>query len=223
MTASGLSLRIKRKSWLRFARSTGSPALILCALTTMSLWAAWRKMWVSFTTLKLPDSIISRSTFPGPTLGSWSTSPTRMSRVPTFTALSRECMRLISTIDISSMMMTSASRGFSSFLSKCIPMLWAPLPDLGAPGITGASLPDIPTGTSSSIRWMVLASYPVASVIRLAARPVGAARRISIPSISKYRMIVLMVVVLPVPGPPVITSRPLFTASYTAFSCSSSR
>ena len=51
-------------------------------------------MWVSFTTLKLPDSIISRSTFPGPTLGSWSTSPTRISRVPTFTARSRECIRL---------------------------------------------------------------------------------------------------------------------------------
>ena len=126
-------------------------------------------------------------------------------------------------MDISSIMMTSASRGFSSFLSKCIPMLWAPFPDLGAPGITGASLPGIPTGTSSSMRWMVLASYPVASVIRLAARPVGAARSISIPSISKYRMIVLMVVVLPVPGPPVITNSPLFTASYTAFSCSSSR
>ena len=63
---------------------------------------------------------------------------------------------------------------------------------------------------------MVLASHPVASVILFAARPVGAARRISISSISKYRIIVLMVVVFPVPGPPVMISRPLFTASMTA-------
>ncbi len=158
-------------------------------------------MWVSLTTLKQSEVIISFSTLPGPTEGSWFTSPTKIRRVPTFTAFKRDCISWISTMDISSIMMISASRGFSSFRSNRI------LEVSPSPG----------TPFNSRRRCMVFASYPVASVIRLAARPVGAARRISISSSSKYRIIVLMVVVFPVPGPPVIIRRPLFTASATAW------
>ena len=66
---------------------------------------------------------MSLRTFPGPTLGSWSTSPTSISLVPTATALRSEFIILISTIDISSTIITSASNGLSSFLSKLIPRL----------------------------------------------------------------------------------------------------
>jgi len=60
-------------------------------------------------------------------------------------------------------------------------------------------------GSTSSRRWMVLASRPVLSLSRLAARPVGAARAMSIPlAPSTFRM-ALISVVLPTPGPPVIT------------------
>ena len=206
MISAGCSRRINRKSRLLLFRGTCSPALILWALTIMSLCAAWRKIFVSFTTGNFPDSIISRSTFPGPTLGSWFTSPTRIRRVPTVTAFKSACIRLISTMDISSMMITSASRGFSSFRSKCIPSSRLSPAD---------SAPESPAGipVSSKSRWMVFDSLPVASDIRFAARPVGAARRISISSCSKYRMIVLIVVVFPVPGPPVMIKRPWLTAS----------
>ena len=149
---------------------------------------------------------MSFSTQPGPTLGSWLISPTRISLVPTLTAFSKAFIRKMSTMDISSMMITSASSGFSSFRSKEAVLR------------SSEGTPD-----SSRSRWIVTASQPVASVIRLAARPVGAARRISMSSVSKYRIMALIVVVLPVPGPPVMTSTPFFTASTTAFRCISSR
>ena len=53
---------------------------------------------------------------------------------------------------------------------------------------------------------MVLASNPVASVIRLAARPVGAQSSSLTPLAARMRRIELTIVVLPTPGPPVITS-----------------
>ena len=67
---------------------------------------------------------------------------------------------------------------------------------------------------------MVFASAPVASLIRFAALPVGAANRKSLPSFSKYRKMVRMVVVFPVPGPPVMSTTPFVTASFTALRCS---
>ena len=57
---------------------------------------------------------MSRSTFPAPTLGSWSTSPTSTSRVPGRSARSSERIRKMSTMDISSAITTSASSGLSS-------------------------------------------------------------------------------------------------------------
>jgi hypothetical protein len=53
--------------------------------------------------------------------------------------------------------------------------------------------------------WMVFASYPVASLIRFAARPVGAARGILTPRAWKILRMELMIVVLAVPGCPVST------------------
>ena len=52
---------------------------------------------------------------------------------------------------------------------------------------------------------MVFASMPEASDRRLAARPVGAARRIFAPASRKAVIMPRVVVVLPVPGPPVST------------------
>src|SRR3954467_3613751 len=53
---------------------------------------------------------------------------------------------------------------------------------------------------------MVLASRPVASVIRLAARPVGAASRTSTLFAARIFRMALTSVVLPPPGPPVMTT-----------------
>ena len=52
---------------------------------------------------------------------------------------------------------------------------------------------------------MVRASHPVASFSRLAARPVGAARSTRADARSKIFSTALTMVVLPVPGPPVMT------------------
>ena len=71
-------------------------------------------------------------------------------------------------------------------------------------------------GLNSKRRWMVFASRPVASLILLAALPVGAASRMSIPRRPKIVRIALMMVVFPVPGPPVMTMTLLFTADFTA-------
>ena len=60
-------------------------------------------------------------------------------------------------------------------------------------------------GSISSRRWMVLASSPVCSPMRLAARPVGAASSTATPFARRIRRIVSRVEVLPTPGPPVIT------------------
>src|SRR5580692_4877110 len=53
---------------------------------------------------------------------------------------------------------------------------------------------------------MVLASRPVASFMRLAARPVGAHSNRLMSFAERTRRIELTMVVLPTPGPPVITS-----------------
>ena len=58
-------------------------------------------------------------------------------------------------------------------------------------------------GSNSSRRWMVLASRPVLSDSRLAARPVGAASNGSTPLALRMARMERMIVVLPTPGPPV--------------------
>ena len=121
-------------------------------------------------------------------------------------------------MDISSIMMTSASRGFFFISVKMHSHALGSFPDLGAPGITGGVI----TRYSPPDQFQHAVDGPglISCCLRHPLGRSGIAGRCQKyfhPSISKYRMIVLMVVVLPVPGPPVITNSPLFTASYTAF------
>ena len=64
----------------------------------------------------------------------------------------------------------------------------------------------IEVGSNSNRRWMVLASNPVVSVRRLAARPVGAHSNTSIFLAWSIWRILVTIVVFPTPGPPVITA-----------------
>ena len=137
--------------------------------------------------------MMSASTCPGPTEGSWSTSPTRISAARRGTALSSACSSGTSTIETSSTTSRSASSGCSSWRLK---PPWA--------------------GSASSSRCRVLASRPVASLIRLAARPVGAASAMAGVLARRICRMVLTSVVLPTPGPPVITSTLARSASRTA-------
>ena len=66
---------------------------------------------------------------------------------------------------------------------------------------------------------MVLASSPVTSLMRLAARPVGAARNTLSPASWSRRMMAFKVVVLPVPGPPVRMRMPCSKACWMASFC----
>jgi len=147
------------------------------------LSAAWRKTSVKRTTGMAPDAMTSANTCPGPTEGSWSTSPTSSSAARSGKALSSARISGTSTMDVSSTTSRSQSRAFSSLRRK-LPVL----------------------GSVSRRRWIVLASRPVLSDSRFAARPVGA--QSSIPTVLASRIFSseLTSVVLPTPGPPVITS-----------------
>ncbi len=63
------------------------------------------------------------------------------------------------------------------------------------------------------------ASLLEVSLILFAALPVGAAKVTLLPLFSNMSIIALIVVVLPVPGPPVIINTPLLTDSLTAKIC----
>src|SRR5262245_33959204 len=74
-------------------------------------------------------------------------------------------------------------------------------------------------GSNSNRRWMVLASSPVVSVRRLAARPVGAHSSTSIFFALRIWRILVTIVVFPTPGPPVITVTLLWSAVAMASRC----
>ena len=84
---------------------------------------------------------MSASTWPGPTEGSWSTSPTISSAASSGTAASSDRMSGTSTIEVSSTTSRPQSSGFSP--SRLNPPV---------------------RGSTSSRRWMVFASKPVASL-----------------------------------------------------------
>ena len=84
------------------------------AFTTIRLRLACRKISVSRTTGTAPESMMSPRTFPGPTEGSWFTSPTRMQAAASGTAAIRWCMSTVSTIEASSTTSRSHSSGSSS-------------------------------------------------------------------------------------------------------------
>ncbi len=78
--SSGSTASMKKKSEPSGAVSSGmAPWLMRCALVMIRLAAAWRNTSVSRITGTAPEPITSASTWPGPTLGSWSTSPTSSS------------------------------------------------------------------------------------------------------------------------------------------------
>ena len=173
----------------------GCPWLTAWALRMMADFSAWRKTSRKKTVSTRPLRIRSANTFPAPTEGSWSASPTSTNRVPGRSARSSAAKSVRSTILISSTITASASSGsFSVFWKLTIP-----------------SVQFMP-----SRRWMVWASIPVSSLIRLAARPVGAASTISSPIFCNRATIPRTVVVLPVPGPPVRISTPRSAARRTA-------
>ncbi len=95
-------------------------------------------------------------------------------------------MSSISTMEHSSRITASHSKGSDSSRLK----------------ITSFPSPEKP---ASRRRCMVEASRPVSSLMRLAARPVGAVSNAVSPILSYSDRIARIEVVLPVPGPPVIT------------------
>ena len=136
-----LFLSRKRKSLELVSSLICSPAFILWAFTMISLPAACRNIFCSFMQENALHSSRSLSTWPGPTLGSWDASPTRISLVPGIMAFNRARKSRMSTMDTSSIITTSASRGLSSSFWKNIPE---------------SSSPAAPPNSSSL--WMVTAS-----------------------------------------------------------------
>ena len=65
-----------------------APRLMPWAAVTIRLCAAWRNTSVNRTTGTAPEAMMSASTWPGPTEGSWSTSPTISSAASSGTAAS---------------------------------------------------------------------------------------------------------------------------------------
>ncbi len=74
-------------------------------------------------------------------------------------------------------------------------------------------------GLYSKARWMVLASFSVASLSRFAALPVGADKSTLLPHFSKTSTTAFTMVVFPVPGPPVMTNIFLSRLSLMASFC----
>ena len=189
---------MKKKSLFALFFSSGrAPWFTAWAARMMALSRAWRKISVRATVSIRPERIRSENTFPGPTEGSWSGSPTITSRQSGFSAARRAAIRGRSTMLISSTMTASASRGSFSFFWK-------------------VSSPVSSRQTIPRHRWMVWASRWHSSPSRLAARPVGARRRMFSPIRSSMATMARTEVVLPVPGPPVRRRTPWRAAISTA-------
>src|SRR6476661_3343119 len=65
----------------------------------MGLWAACRNTSVRRTTGTAPDAMMSVSTWPGPTEGSWSMSPTIKRAARYGTAFMSDCISMTSTME----------------------------------------------------------------------------------------------------------------------------
>ena len=175
----------RKKSPEFSARSGCSPRFIMCALRIILLSPVWRNISVRRTVATTWLRMSAENTLPGPTDGSWSASPTIMSLASGGSARSSASIRQISTIEHSSSITASqSSLSLSSFVN------------------TTRSLSS--SNFAPSMRCTVAASRPVSSVIRFAARPVGAHKSVFIPISSNIASIARIDVVLPVPGPPVM-------------------
>ena len=146
-------MKKKSRSWSGPGSRWGSrPWLISWAAVVIIERAAWRKIWLSRTTGATPEAIRSSNGLPAPIGGSWSASPTRTTWVVSARPSSRTSISRRLSIEDSSTITRSTGSGW--------------------PGRKAASRP----GIHSSRRWIVFASWPVASSSRRAARPVGAQR-----------------------------------------------
>ena len=125
------------------------------AFRAIRLFSAWRKTWSSFAVGTISQRIISRSTLPGPTDGSWSGSPTNRSLTPGFKRSNRAWASRMSTILHSSTTTKSADKN-SAYLDSMSSSQRSPIAECS-----------------------VDAGKPVCSLILLLALPVGAASRIS--------------------------------------------
>ena len=190
------SLLSKKKSPPFLFKYGNSPLFILWAFKIIMLSFPCLKISFNLTTLIKSLFIKSLNTFPGPTDGNWSTSPTIITLVPNLIAFNKLFISIISIIDASSIIITSPSNGSPSPFPK---------------NEFSSSLTPI-----SNNLCIVFASRPVDSVILLAALPVGAAKRTFIPLFSYISIIHLIIVVFPVPGPPVIISIPFSKAPIIA-------
>ena len=163
---------------------------------------------------RIPLLTKSAKTLPGPTEGSWSESPTIINFIPLGMAANNLAVNSISSIEASSMIKSPPEIGFS-------------LSNSGSP-----------KSVIPSKRWIVVASCPVTSVIRLAARPVGEAILTAYNFKKSWALsanlawccsifchvatIDLTIVVLPVPGPPVNKNTCALSPALTAAICVSS-
>src|SRR4030088_2738093 len=84
------------------------------ALVMMRLCAACRNTSVRRTNGTAPDEMMSASTWPGPTEGSWSISPTIKRAALSGTAFMSACISMTSTMEVSSTTSRSQSSGLSS-------------------------------------------------------------------------------------------------------------
>ena len=85
-----------------------APRLMPWATVTIRLCAAWRNTSVRRTSGTAPEAMMSASTCPGPTKGSWSTSPTISSAASSGTAANSDRMSSTSTRQ------SARARGFTS-------------------------------------------------------------------------------------------------------------
>ncbi len=146
------------------------------------LWAACLKTSVRRTTGTAPESMMSASTCPGPRKAAGPRRRRAAGRLVRHRPEQRPHQRHVN------------HRGLVD--DQQITVQWVVL----------VALELARPGSVSSSRWIVLASTPVLSDSRLAARPVGAQSAIVTVFASKIFRIELTSVVLPTPGPPVMTS-----------------
>ena len=103
-----------------------APRLMPWAVVTIRLCAAWRNTSVNRTTGTAPEAMMSASTWPGPTEGSWSTSPTISSAASSGTAASSARIS-----------MTSNHRGLVDHQQAAVERVVRVAPE---PAITGVDL-----------------------------------------------------------------------------------
>lgn len=176
-----------------------SPRRIAWAAWTIMLPAAWRKMCVRRVLGTDPEAISSANGLPAPTGASWSASPTSTTWAlgPTARRSVTSSSRLA--IEVSSTISRSHGRGScSSWVGP-------------SPGI------------QPSAEWTVVARMPLASCMRIAARPVGATSSTRARWPAAAVPIARIDAVLPVPGPPVISDRRWAKAFSSPCSCSGVR